>query len=153
MTSYCQRDPLWANVTIGTTKQTIGRVGCLITAMSDLSSFFGQGLTPYVLMRMCTFNSDAQLIWQSADFHDFMFTRRESEYSLERVAAAVKDIDLGVVLEVDGGAHWVTPIHWNLKMDCWDICDPWFGDIVPVKTRYPLITGAAFFRRKTLLDN
>jgi len=43
---YNQLDPMWAQVTIGESEETIASVGCLVTSVAMVYNFFGQPLTP-----------------------------------------------------------------------------------------------------------
>lgn len=147
MKSFAQADPRWRADTVGDTKQTLGRVGCLVTAIADLSTFFGSNYTPAEINRVCKFTPDARLIWDSAYFVDFHFARRDYYYSLHEVADAVRDPHRGVVLSVQGGSHWVAPIRWSLIENCWIICDPARGDVCSIRRYKNEISGAAYFVR------
>lgn len=148
MKSYSQRDPLWANRTIGSTQQTLGKVGCAITAIADISTYFGSNYTPAMVEHTAHFNSNAEILWASCDFLDFKFVSRDASFIAEHINAAMKDPQMAVILCVAGGSHWVAPLRWNWLFNCWTICDPWFGDVSTMRRYKNDIVGAAFFRRK-----
>lgn len=146
--SFSQQDPRWATRKIGQTQQTIGRVGCLITCLSDISTYFGAWYSPLAIENVCKFNSDAKLFWETADFSTFKFMRRDRVYDADAVARAMKDPAWAVALEVAHGSHWVVPLSWSLLFNCYKIADPFFGDVSTMRRYANSITGAAFFKRK-----
>lgn len=147
MISYKQGGPRWADKTIGNTQLTLKRVGCLITCVADLSTYFGDLFDPAIVCDRCKFTPDARLIWASAVFPSFEFERREYGFNDEGIFAALEDPDRAVILQVNDGAHWVVATGWSIWHNCYKIADPLYGDRATIKRYHSNITGAAYFRR------
>jgi len=146
LTSYCQRDERWSNLLIPNSKVTIGRFGCTITSIADLSTYFGDNLTPDRVAGLCRFTSEGLILWQSCKFNKFEFVRREYVRNDANIKAALMDPNKAVILEVGNKSHWVCAI--STFANDYRIADPWLGDKVLCLKRYPNITGAAYFKRK-----
>lgn len=143
--SFSQRAPEWAALLIPGSKLTIGRYGCTLTSIADLSTYFGDNLTPDRVAGMCRFTTEGLIIWQSCNFGHFKFERRENFRNDANIKAALQDPNMAVILEVANHSHWVCAIApYN---DSYRIADPWLGDKVILSKRYANITGAAYFKR------
>ena len=147
MSSYSQRDLRWSNVKIGGTNLTIGRFGCLITCIADLSTYFGNGLTPDQIAARCQFNADGLLIWKSFNFENFILVERAHTRDDAKIARAVKDPLTAVALEVANASHWVVGVEVYPNNGLVKIADPWLGDWASMNRYQDNITGAAYFKR------
>lgn len=142
--NFSQRDPRWATIKLGSSSLTMGRYGCTTTCIADLSFYFGDNLTPDLMVKKIQYTKDGLIIWQSCDFSTFKFERREYGRSDKNIKSALSDNNRAVILEVDN-SHWV--VATSSLVTSYKIADPWFGDISTTK-RYQKITGAAYFARK-----
>lgn len=148
MISYSQRDPHWANDKIKGTKLTIGRFGCVITSIADLSTYFYPALTPHEVNNKVKFTKDGLIIWASCNFDNFIFAGRERGANWQNIKRAIKDPYQAVILEVANGSHWVVATGWTLWGNSFKIADPWIGDRATMARYDDDITGAAYFQRK-----
>lgn len=147
MQTYSQRDPRWAQTKIGKTNLTIGKSGCLMTAIADASSYFGDNLTPPQL-NSCQFTADGLLVWGTAIFSKFKFQRRQyGRYDVD-IRAALSDPNRVVLLEVANGSHWVLAMGKEFLGNGYKIADPWLGDISDTGRYNENISGAAYFIKK-----
>ena len=148
MLSYSQRDPRWASESINGSGLSIGRFGCLITCIADLSTYFGDNLLPPQINAKCKFTSGGLLYWLSADFSTFVFNRRAYGRNDTEILQAIKDPTRAVVLQVASGSHWVVATGWQKEIKGFKIADPWLGDNSNMARYKKSITGAAYFVRK-----
>ena len=64
--SYKQTDARWASVTLGSSGQTIGRIGCTTTALAMTESYrLGTSITPADMSRRLSYTSGGALYWPS----------------------------------------------------------------------------------------
>ena len=148
MTLYSQRDPRWRAVEIGDTKRTLGQVGCVVTSIAMLCSYFKPDRTPPELLKKLIFTPDARLIWQSCNFENFKFHRRIYQRNDENIRLALTDPKWAVILEVADKTHWVVVTGVTLFKKTYKIADPLFGDRATMNRYQNNITGAAFFKKK-----
>ena len=147
MKSYSQRDPSWANIKIGNSNLTIGRFGCTLTSIADLSTYFRDFLTPLAVRNICKFTPNGLLIWESCVFENFRFESREYGRFDHNIQQALKDPDRAVILQVANGSHWVVATGKPLFGNKYKIADPWLGDFTDMSRYGNNITGAAYFKR------
>ena len=147
MKSFSQRDNAWAYFNIGNSKLSIGRFGCTITCIADLSTYFGEDLTPNDVNQRCLFTSGGLIYWSSCHFDRFHFERREYSRNDEGIKRALQDPSAAVILQVDNASHWVVATGWQKEANTYKIADPWFGDWANLIRYKNDITGAAYFRR------
>ena len=148
MKSYSQRDPKWAYIFIKGTKLTLGRFGCTISCIADLSTYFGKALTPQDVNNHCSFTNGGLIYWNTARFSDFEFVRREYGRVNENILEALQHPDKAVILQVANASHWVVCTGWQKEIKDFKIADPWNGDYSNMARYGKNITGAAYFRRK-----
>ena len=143
--SYCQRDPRWAEKAMPPSSLKLGRYGCTVTCLADLSTYFNDNLTPDQVVDKIKFTSGGLIIWSSCVFEHFEFVRREYGFNDQAIKTALfGSPDTAVILEVDH-SHWVVVIGRDI-FGRYRIADPWFGD-KSVVSRYKQVTGAAYFKR------
>lgn len=148
MKSYSQRDGRWANIRIGDSSLTIGRFGCVITCIADLSTYFGDNLLPNEVANIHEFTTDGQILWNTGNYGHMVFSRREYGRHNDRILHAIKHPDLAVILQVANKSHWVVAINAKEGIDNLGIADPWLGDKTTMKRYNNNITGAAYFLLK-----
>lgn len=142
ITSYSQRNPKWASKKMGNSSLTLGRYGCTTTCIADLSTYYGDNLTPEQVCDKIKYTKGL-IIWNSCVFPKFKFWFREYGRNDTNIQNALADPKLTVILEVANSSHWVVATGKSL-LGGYKIADPWFGDFSTI-SRYRNITGAAYF--------
>lgn len=146
MIRLSQRDLKWAAVKLGATNLTVGRWGCTTTSISMLSDFFGCYTDPKkIALEAKHYTMDGLVLWKTMNFKKMRFVVREYGRKDKNIQAALKDPDMGVLLEVNKGQHWVLAVKANKTG--YTVVDPFMGDDCDVIKRYHNITGAAYFER------
>jgi len=152
MLSFCQRNPKWGNLKLGSSVLTMARYGCTTTAISDLSTYFKPTMiiTPDKMCQYLKYTSGGLIIWESCQFTNFKFEKRIYGRNDLLIKECLKDPNRAIILEVDN-SHWVVSTGVNL-FGGYKIADPWFGDFATTK-RYKQITGSAVFTTKQKAPN
>ena len=102
---YKQTDSRWANHKIGSTKYTIGDIGCTTTALAMTESYrTGTTIYPHKMEDKLTYNSTGMLYWPSnyattTDFNNYL----ARIYSLLGQGKPV----IGGAKKANGSQHWV----------------------------------------------
>ena len=148
MISFSQRDARWAEQKMGNTNLTLGRFGCTVSCIADLSTYFGGNFDPGQVARKIAFNANAEVLWQSCNFPAFIFDRRATNFDYADVLAAYRDPKRAVILNVANKSHWVVVSGINHRAGLFTIADPWLGDFSDMGRYKNSIQGAAFFRSK-----
>ena len=146
--SFPQRDPQWAALKISPSNLTIGRFGCVVTAIASMSAGFGDNLTPPEVSDKCEFTDGGLIIWAFCKFASFEWVHREYFRNDPEIGSALADANRAVLLQVNEGAHWVLGLGFDKMRERLIIADPWFGDMSDMSRYKNSITGAAYFRRK-----
>lgn len=135
-TCFSQRDPRWAAERLGTSAETIGSAGCLITCMASILSDFGCDMDPARLNAWLTthhgYANGNLFVWRSVEplgahlhaWHDYYrvpanLERLTSDLSQGRAAVAMVDARPGASIQ----SHWVRVLDVHGR-DC-DMMDPW----------------------------
>lgn len=145
MISFSQRDPKWSNEKLGQSTLTVGRFGCTLTSICDLSTYFGDNFNPLEGVKKIQFTKDGLILWNSCKFGHFAFERREYGRNDANIDKALKDPNGAVILNVANGSHWVVATGHSGTL--YKIFDPWLGDASTMKRYNNNITGAAYFKR------
>lgn len=148
MLSFSQRDNRWSNTLINGANVTIGRFGCTLTCIADLSTYFGDNLTPAQTNEKCKFTSDGRIYWSSVNFRTFRFVQRTYGRDNRAILDALRDPNAAAILQVAAQSHWVVATGWQPEIKDFKIADPWLGDWSNMARYKKDITGAAFFQRK-----
>jgi len=148
MQSYSQRNPLWASKNIKGSNVSIGRFGCTLTCIADLSTYFGDNLNPGKINEICKFTPSGLIYWMSANFSSFVFDRRFYGRNNAEILKALADPDRAVILQVAAGSHWVVATGWQKEIADFKIADPWLGDWSNMARYGRDVTGFATFKRK-----
>lgn len=102
--TYRQLDSRWANVTIGTSGQTIGQIGCTTTCLSMTESYrLGTTIYPNQMVQRLSYTSGGALYWPSN-----YVTSTSTDY-LKTIYAQLEKGNPVIIgsKNVYGGAHWV----------------------------------------------
>ena len=149
MQSFSQLDARWSSDKIGRSSLTIGRWGCCISSIAMIATYFGEVITPPELAHnVANFTPDGLVDWGKIKLKTMKFDARERKLNKERIALYLKDPNKAVILNVNGGAHWVVGIRKTLLGDSYVVLDPWGGVKVDVVKKYRNVVGAAYFSRK-----
>lgn len=103
--SYKQTDPRWANVTIGSSGKTIGRIGCVTTGIAMMESYrSGTAIYPDAMSKRLSYSSTGNVYWPS----DYNVTTSRDGY-LSKILSLLKQgkpVLIGAK-NSSGGQHWV----------------------------------------------
>ena len=132
---------------MGDSQLTLGRYGCTTTAIADLSTYFGDNLTPAEVCDRIKYLRGL-VIWQSCVFPSYKFWFREYGRNDTNIRNALADPNVAVILEVANKSHWVVATGKPLVGNVFKIADPWFGDRSTMARYKNNITGASYFKRK-----
>lgn len=147
MLLYSQRDSRWRGVEVGKSSRTLGQIGCLVTSIAMISTYFKPSLTPLDILKQSGFTADGRLIWAKLKTLGFSFYYRQYWRDDARIKQHLSHPDLAVVFEVANHSHWVVGIGYNPILRSYRIADPLFGDKTTMRRYQDNITGAAFFKR------
>lgn len=142
-----QRDPAWADVKIGKSKETIAKSGCTITCGSMLSSWYesigvGKFRDPEWMAKNLRFTKEGYVFWQSfTEKLGFSFDWRFYYYDEMRILPALSGKTTSCLLRLYDGAkaHWVVGIR---KV----------GNYYFVANPYPLPSGRREFIHKSIIS-
>lgn len=149
MKHLSQYDPAWGAAKLGQSTLTMAKYGCTTAGLSMLSDYFGGYVSPPELAHnVHNYTKDGLIIWESLKFPTMKFDARERKLNKERIALYLKDPNKAVILNVNGGAHWVVGLRKTLIGDSYVVLDPWGGVKVDVVKKYRNVVGAAYFSRK-----
>lgn len=102
---YKQTDSRWANVTLGSSGQTIARIGCATTAIAMMESYRqGKTIYPDAMSKQLSYTSGGSVYWPS----HFTSVSPGANYLQDIYAKlkAGKPVLIGATT-VYGGQHWV----------------------------------------------
>jgi len=101
---YAQLDSRWANVTLGTSGQTIGQIGCTTTCLAMTESYrTGTAIYPNQMAQRLSYTSGGALYWPS----DYI-TSTSTDYLKTIYAQLERGIPVIIgAKNAYGGAHWV----------------------------------------------
>lgn len=140
-----QRDPRWAGKRIGASTLTIGRFGCTITDLAQLSTRWGRPLTPdKIAENKNWFTSGGLIIWRNLQIAGMKFERRLYGFQLVQIVNDLK-AGKGVLLQVNDGAHWILAERKMWFRNDFVSSDPWTGEPCAAIGDYHNITGSAHF--------
>ncbi len=103
--SFKQTDNRWANVTIGNTGKTIGKIGCVTTGIAMMQSYrTGTTIYPDAMSRKLSYSSSGNVYWPS----DYIATTNSSGYlaKIYNLLKQGKPVLFGAK-NIYGGQHWV----------------------------------------------
>lgn len=103
--SFKQTDPRWANVTLGNSGQTIGRIGCATTALAMTHSYAtNTTVYPHQMAKKLSYTSGGAVYWPT----DYNIITSSSGY-LEKIYSLIhqgKPVIVGAK-KASGGQHYV----------------------------------------------
>ena len=129
MIKLSQRDPKWSSVKMGESQETLGKSGCTTTCISMFSDYFKQFKNPMILARSLEYTKEGYLLWNSIGrvFRGFEFKWRFYTFDKAIIAEALKNPSKTVLLNVDGGKHWVAAVRSIPLTSKYWVHDPWDG--------------------------
>lgn len=109
--SYKQTDSRWANVYIGNSGKTIGKIGCATTAIAMMESYrTGTTIYPDTMSKRLSYSSTGDVYWPG----HFVSVTSSSDY-LQKIYQKLKDgkpVMLGAK-KTNGSQHWVVITGYN----------------------------------------
>lgn len=148
MILYSQRDPKWRSLQVGSAGRPMAQIGCVVTAIAMLTTYFRPMRSPADVLRHCRFTPDGRIIWASCNFENFRWYQRVYVRHDQGIKQHIKHPNLAVVLQVADRTHWVVGIGVPLFGGPLRIADPLLGDRASMSRYQDNITGAAYFIRK-----
>jgi hypothetical protein len=153
---FSQRDPKWANLSLGTTGRTVGSDGCLLTALTSKLNYHGIICTPADVVKKMTIQPSGDTAWPdiSAAFPSVYFHWRHSTTLEERGNVAYRLastealrriyalLALGqptlvrtVTQQGAGTGHWLLAVD-GAGTDDLMVMDPWEGVLRTFSSKY-----------------
>lgn len=109
--SYKQTDSRWANVIIGNSGKTIGKIGCATTAIAMMESYrTGTTIYPDAMSKKLTYSSNGNVYWPS----NYISVTNSSGY-LQKIYQKLKEgkpVMIGAK-KSNGSQHWVVITGYN----------------------------------------
>lgn len=109
--SFKQTDTRWANVVIGNSGKTIGKIGCATTAIAMMESYrTGTTIYPDTMSKRLSYSSTGNVYWPS----HFIAVTNSSGY-LQKIYQKLKEgkpVMLGAK-KSNGSQHWVVITGYN----------------------------------------
>jgi hypothetical protein len=142
-----QKDPRWSFKKIGSSNETVGQKGCVISSVSMSSSYYGCFKDPGYLAKYLKFTLTGLLIWQSiADVLccKFLWRGYPSNFKQAEIDEALKNPNKTCLLNVQNGAHWVLGIYRVPFTTKYWVADPWTGS----RKFYSGVIGYSILQRK-----
>lgn len=131
MIKLSQRDPKWCipPVYLGPSTCTVYQFGCTTTCISMFSDYFNEFKNPMILARSLEYTKEGYLLWNSIGrvFKGFQFKWRFYTFDKAIIAEALKNPAKTVLLNVDGGKHWVAAVRAIPFTKTYWVHDPWDG--------------------------
>jgi hypothetical protein len=148
MKNLKQCDPAWKSVKLGLSDKTLCSAGCVTTCLSYLSQWYGQYVNPGKLAGMLIYTQDGLLNWKSIDpVLPFRFVWRYDQRDDAKIKQILFSKNEACILQVNNYKHWVAVIGYS-RLYGFKIFDPYYGDVVYLKTRYKDINGFTEVTRK-----
>ncbi len=102
---YKQTDSRWANVLIGSSNKTIGKIGCTTTGMAMLESFrTGTTIYPDAMSKKLSYSSSGDLYWPSS--YTVSTNGTDLANRLYQALQSGKPVMIGAK-NIYGSQHWV----------------------------------------------
>ena len=121
---FNQKDSRWANVTLGSSKRTVGNAGCVTTCIAMAESYlYGYSVTPASLAKSLKYSSSGDLYWPESykayNSSDYLYKIYNELKSGRPVLVGAKTSS--------GGQHWVLVTGFtggDIKASSFKIQDP-----------------------------
>ncbi len=140
---YSQRDPRWADTTIGNTRTLMKSYGCAVAAVAMVSTYHNSPVTPKVLASQPIYSSDL-IRWDLGSW-DSKITLTSSNshgninWSVIDAQLAKKNPVIVYIKKTNGtGGHYVV-IHTKEKTGKYVVHDPYFGPNIYLDTSKALV--------------
>jgi len=129
---YSQRDEKWAKIKLGTSNETIGSAGCLVTILAMLFDKTPREVNEILLARDGYFYGNLLNWIRAGEIFGFEYLGKKVYPPV--IYPAVAEVRL------DGHQHFILLLNKN------DVADPWFGDVVAAGIRYKTIINYRHIR-------
>ena len=146
---FSQKDPRWADVTIGTSNLTIKEGGCVVCSIASLLAYYGIETTHAELAKKLQFTKDGLIYWRSVTnlYPDVQFHYRlRQEFVIYKpLIEILLEIKNPVLIEIQPGnyKHWLCILE--KKDNKFLIADPLKDDLYVGDLPYPM-TGLTIYR-------
>jgi len=113
-----------------------------------LSDYFGCFKSPLEIAKnLANYTESGLVLWKNMDkfFQGMGFEWRAYGFDKKRIDESLKDKNKAVILQVDGGKHWVVALRKAYIGNDYIILDPWDGKKCGALAKYKTITGSAHF--------
>jgi len=142
-----QKDPKWAKVLIGKSKETIAKSGCTITSTAMFSDWYGCYKDPAWMAKNLEFTTGGFLYWRSITKSalPMKFVYRYYYNDMKKIKQILASKDGVCLLQVNGN-HWVALVGASWKG--LRVNDPYYGDTIYLNQRNYKVTGFAELTRK-----
>jgi len=101
---FNQKDSRWANVTLGSSKSTVGKAGCVTTCIAMAESFlYGYSVTPKTLAKKLNYSSSGDLYWPESYK---AYNKNDYLYKIYNELKNGRPVLVGAKT-YSGGQHWV----------------------------------------------
>lgn len=110
------------------------------------SDYFKEFKNPVILARSLDYTKDGKILWNSIGrvFRGFEFKWRFYTFDRVLIAEALKNPSKTVLLNVNGGKHWVSAVRAIPLTDKYWVYDPWDGK---AKLYGGVVGGAVLMKR------
>lgn len=146
MNILSQKDPRWASVKLGQSTETIYKSGCTTTGISMLSDWYGCYKDPGYLAQHLSYTKSGLILWQSLEkvLGCCKFKWRFYTFDKKLIDTAIRSKNDTVLLNVDGGHHWVVALYPIPLTNKYWVANPWTSK----KEMYSGVVGGALLTRK-----
>ena len=148
MILFSQRDPRWGSLKLTPQSQTMAKIGCVVTSLAMISTYFKPDRTPADLLSKLQFTADGRILWGSVNFENWKFDWRAYARDDDAIKFHIENPDRAVFLNVENSSHWVVGVSIPMIGNNYKIADPWLGDYAKIDRYAGRISGAAYFTRK-----
>lgn len=107
---FNQKDSRWANVTLGSSKRTVGNAGCVTTCIAMAESFlYGYSVTPSSLAKSLNYSSSGDLYWPQSYK---AYSNSDYLYKIYNELKSGRPVLVGAKTS-SGSQHWVLVTGFN----------------------------------------
>ena len=149
MIHLSQQDPRWANITLGNSRFTVAKYGCVTTSISMLSDYFKCFQDPgEIAQKYVKYTLDGLIRWETLSLVHMNFQMRLPTRDDQAILQSIKDPRQAVILNVNNGSHWVVAIKKALFSNDYWCVDSWDGKVKLAAKTYRNIVKSVHFSIK-----
>jgi hypothetical protein len=147
MEIFSQQDPRWSKMKLGQSPCTMGRYGCLTTAVTMYHDWVLKrySMPSYVCGKLL-YTNDGLLKWDSLGAIGLKLVSRVDKRDDAAIKKALLHPTQGVMLQVNNN-HWLFLIGKTI-FGSYKVVDPWTGEITTTKKYNDNVTGFAIIDKK-----